>query len=401
MKRILTFSLAYLPYLGGAELAIQQLTDRIPDIEFHLVTLRFDSSWPKEEKIGNILVHRVGWGKRHTVASATFTPRFYFSKVFFVPLAAAEGLRLHRANHFDGAWAMMSYMVFPIVLMRALGARLPYAVTLQEGDTFERTFGRARIALFAPLLTYGFRRASAVQAISRFLGEWARARGFEGPVEIIPNGVDGKKFSRGISAEERSALRKKYSLRESDTVLFTASRLVHKNGVDLVIRALSALPFEVKFLIAGSGPERVALEVLVQELKLERRVVVAAQIDNAELPAHLHASDIFIRASRSEGQGIAFIEAMAAGLPVVAPLVGGIRDFLFDAVKNPGQEPTGFAVEPESPQSIAEVVQTILADQKAAARVAHRAQEMVLLNYDWDDLAKKMCDRVFAKLGHA
>ncbi|MEK7494227.1 MAG: hypothetical protein AAB630_03680, partial [Patescibacteria group bacterium] len=67
-KRILIFSLAYLPYAGGAELALQQITDRIGDIEFDLIALRFDRNLPRVERIGNITVYRVGFSKRRPTA---------------------------------------------------------------------------------------------------------------------------------------------------------------------------------------------------------------------------------------------------------------------------------------------------------------------------------------------
>ena len=61
VKRVLIFSLAYFPkHVGGAEVSIKEITDRISDIEFHMVTNRFDSTLPRVEKIGNVLVHRIG-----------------------------------------------------------------------------------------------------------------------------------------------------------------------------------------------------------------------------------------------------------------------------------------------------------------------------------------------------
>jgi len=62
-KKILIFSLAYYPkHVGGAEVALKEITDRIDPahIEFHMVTNRFDSTLPKTEKVGNVLVHRIG-----------------------------------------------------------------------------------------------------------------------------------------------------------------------------------------------------------------------------------------------------------------------------------------------------------------------------------------------------
>ena len=63
MKKILIFSLNYYPrFIGGAEVAIKEITNRIPseDIEFHVMTLRMDTNLPKEERIGNTIVHRIG-----------------------------------------------------------------------------------------------------------------------------------------------------------------------------------------------------------------------------------------------------------------------------------------------------------------------------------------------------
>ena len=60
-KRVLIFSLAYLPLAGGAELAIKNITDRIGDISFDLIALQFDSALPRREKIGNVTVHRIGF----------------------------------------------------------------------------------------------------------------------------------------------------------------------------------------------------------------------------------------------------------------------------------------------------------------------------------------------------
>lgn len=70
MKRVLIFSLAYYPrFVSGAEVAIEEITDRISptDIEFHMITLRFDRAEPPEELIGNVHVHHVGFGDRKSV----------------------------------------------------------------------------------------------------------------------------------------------------------------------------------------------------------------------------------------------------------------------------------------------------------------------------------------------
>jgi len=368
MKRVLIFSLAYYPHVGGAEVAIKEITDRILDIEFHMVTMRFSAADAREEKIGNSTVHRVGNGSS------------YLQKILFIPRAAAAAARWHRAQPFDAFWAMMSYMLFPIVLLRFTGLRNPYLLTLQEGDPWEHMFSRWFILPFRPLLSYGFKHASAVQTISTYLAAWARRMGYQGEASIIPNGVDVVYFGNG----QHQVLAKK------EMTLVTTSRLVHKNAIDNVIRALTLLPDSIHFMIYGVGPDEAMLKKLSKKIGVEGRVKFMGQVDHSELPRILGESDIFIRPSRSEGMGNSFIEAMAAGLPVIATQEGGIADFLFDAKRNPDKETTGWAVDKDSPEQIAEAVKDILAHPDQVARVIATAEKLVAEKYDWNLIASRM-----------
>ena len=401
MKRILIFSLAYYPrFVGGAEVAIKEITDRISpeEIEFHMVTLRFDSSLPRHSKEGNVFVHRVGFGRRNASVASTHHPLVYIDKVLFVPLAALAALRLHNAQHFDAWWAMMSYMVFPIVLLRIIGVRPPYVLTLEEGDPFEHVYGRAHIRFFEPLLRWGFRHASAVHAESTFLGTWARQWGFQGPLEVIPNGMDAERFKQMPPSELLEIIRTKIGKRGGETWLIHTGRLVHKNALDVCIRALPLLPEQVHLFMLGDGPDKEMLAELADELGVSARVHFHPYVSIEEVPNYLKSCDIFIRPSRSEGMGNSFIEAMAAGLPVIATQEGGIADFLFDAKRNPDKETTGWAVDMDSPEQIATVVKEILSDTAQTARVTATAKQLVFKDYDWDLIARKMrmlFDRLF------
>lgn len=368
MKRVLIFSLAYYPRVGGAEVAIKEITDRIRDIEFDMITLRFGQE-PRQEQVGRVVVHRVGWGGG------------YISKILFVPLAALKARKLHKRSPYDAAWAMMSYMLLPL---RLSGLKMPYVLTLQEGDTEEYMFSRLHIVPFMPMIDAGFKEARVVQAISTYLGEWARRRGFSGPLEVIPNGVDTKRFAGEPGVHE-------------GVTLVTTSRLVHKNGIDTVIRALPLIPV-VRFVIYGSGPEERMLKNLAQELKVENRAVFKGYVGHEDLPRALHAADIFVRPSRSEGMGNSFIEAFAAGLPVIATQEGGIADFLFDSKRNPDKPTTGWAVDKDSPEQIARAVGEILGNPEGTARVVKTAQELAVTKYDWDLIAHDMRERVFSKV---
>lgn len=400
MKRILIFSLAYYPrFVGGAEVAIKEITDRVPpeEIEFHMVTLRFDSTLPRHSKEGNIFVHRVGFGRRGASVASTHHPLVYIDKILFVPLAALVALRLHLQRRFNAWWAMMSYMVFPIVLLRIIGVRLPYILTLEEGDPFEYVYGRSHIRLFTPLLQWGFRHASAIHAESTFLGFWAREWGFQGPLEVIPNGMDAERFKQVLQSNLLEEVRTKIGKKEGETWLIHTGRLVHKNATDVVIRALPFLPEQVHLFMLGDGPDKSSLSNLADKLGVSSRVHFHSYVPLEEVSTYLKVCDIFIRPSRSEGMGNSFIEAMAAGLPVIGTQEGGIADFLFDAKRNPDKETTGWAVDTDSPEQIAVTVKEILSDSAQTARVTAIAKKLVFENYDWNRIARKMKE-LFARV---
>jgi glycosyltransferase involved in cell wall biosynthesis len=385
MKRVLIFSLAYIPHVGGAEIALKENTDRMPDIEFHMLTLNFGGETPTE-KIGNITVHRIGNGSS------------YFSKILFAPRAAFAAQNLNRTLQFDAFWAVMSYMLFPIILLRFMGLRVPYILTLQEGDPWEHMFSRWFIVPFRPLIYFGFRNASKIQAISMHLAVWAKRMGSLCHVEVIPNGFDVFWFNTNLSGQDRASFWSNHqSVNSNDAILITTSRLVKKNAIDTVIQALPLLT-NVSFVILGEGKEDVALKMLAIRLGVADRVYFFGSVNNSTVIQYLHSSDIFIRPSRSEGMGNSFIEAMAAGLPVIATQEGGIADFLFDAKRNPDKETTGWAVDVDSPEQIAEVVQDILAHPEQVARVRANALALVKEKYDWNLIATQM-RALFATLG--
>jgi glycosyltransferase involved in cell wall biosynthesis len=96
--------------------------------------------------------------------------------------------------------------------------------------------------------------------------------------------------------------------------------------------------------------------------------------------------------------GNSFVEAFAAGIPVIATQEGGIADFLFDAKRNPDRETTGWAVDKDSPEDIAKAVKNILAHPDAVARVTATAKALAFSDYDWDTIARAMREEVFSIL---
>ena len=153
-----------------------------------MVTLNF-SEEKREEKIGNVFVHRIGSGNGK------------WNKYWYQFFAAWEARSLHRKYHFDGIWAMMAHSCgIPAGIFKTLHPEVPYLLTLQEGDPLEHIERLARPVW--PLFKRGFTKADMVVAESTFLGRWARRMGFTGPLEVIPNNtkVGDTLYSAGGSA---------------------------------------------------------------------------------------------------------------------------------------------------------------------------------------------------------
>ena len=96
--------------------------------------------------------------------------------------------------------------------------------------------------------------------------------------------------------------------------------------------------------------------------------------------------------------GNSFVEAMAAGLPVIATQEGGIADFLFDEKRNPDKPVTGFAVDKDSPEQIAAQVKNIMEHPEKMRAVVATAKAIVMQKYDWNVIARDMREKVFEPL---
>jgi glycosyltransferase involved in cell wall biosynthesis len=231
-----------------------------------------------------------------------------------------------------------------------------------------------------------FKKADYITAISSDLKSRAKKNGAKATIEIIPNGVDVKNYELRITNYE---LRRKLGISDSEKIIITVSRLVKKNGVGDLIEAMSDLSENVKLIIIGEGELRDDLKSKILNLKLNNRVIMLGAINNESIPEYLAMADVFVRPSLSEGQGIAFLEAMAAGVPVIATPVGGIVDFLHDGE-------TGLFCEVHDPKSIAEKIKIYLENKELAEAIKVKAKEMVIKNYNWDLITKKI-DDVFNK----
>lgn len=377
-KRILIFSLVYFPrFIGGAEVAVKEITDRVPDASFDMVTLRTEHD--RNMKVGNVTIYGVG----PYCGGSGISQKILRSiiKHVYPFLALVKATKLHREYGYTHTWSIMaSYAGFAALFFKWRYPKILFLLTLQEGDPI--AYIKRRAFLVYPLFVEIFRRADTIQVISNYLATFAKDMGYSNEPVVIPNGVTIEHFSKDIPEEEIVGLQKKLGKQPEDIFIMTASRLVKKNGVKDIVEALVLLPKEYKLVVAGQGKLEKSLKSKVTNLKLEDRVIFVGFISHELLPLYLKASDIFVRPSLSEGLGNSFLEAMAAGIPVVGTPVGGIPDFLTD-------RETGIFCDPENPASIAKAVR-LYEDIKLKQKIIINAKELVIKKFDWDVIAQKM-----------
>lgn len=376
--RILIFSTAYFPLVGGAEIAFKEITDRIKDHQFDLITSRFSKKNSKKEKIGNITAYRVGFGMK-------------FDKYLLPILGHFKAKKLFKKNKYSLIWCInASQAGLAALFLKLKNPKTPFLLTLQEGSSKQRIFRRRWMVW--PLFKMIFKKADYIQAISKHLANYGKEMGAKCPIEVAPNGVDVKIFGKALtmSSEDRQALKEELSIKKDERVIITVSRLVSKNAVDDLIKSLQYLNFSMKLLILGVGPEEAKLKNLVKKLNLEKKVLFLGLIPPAEVPKYLAISNVFVRPSISEGFGNVFVEAMAAEVPVIGTPVGGILDFLEDGE-------TGLFCEPNNSKSIVQAIREIFGNKELTQRLIDNGQKLVEEKYSWNIIAKQM-NKIFNKL---
>lgn len=159
-------------------------------------------------------------------------------------------------------------------------------------------------------------------------------KGVEAPVGLLPTGIPEADYRP--DEREAARLRRRY-VGAADYLFCTVSRLAKEKNLAFQMQGLAhlkqALAQEGKcfrHLMIGDGPWRAALEAEIRRLGLSENIVLVGNVDNASIKNYHAASDLFLFTSRSETQGVALLEAMAVGRPVVAVEASGVRDVVED-----------------------------------------------------------------------
>ncbi len=174
----------------------------------------------------------------------------------------------------------------------------------------------------------------------------------------IHNGIDLEKINFLNKEEIKNKLDTKFKLPNSKFMIGTIANLYETKGLIYLIRATKILNKKIKdiiFVVIGEGFQRNLLEKEIKKLNLEKNFFLIGSLENAI--QYLPAFDIFCLPSIKEGFPYALIEAMAAGLPIVATSVGGMLEII-EPDKN------GLIVQPKKPRELATALEKLLNNQE-------------------------------------
>lgn len=194
-------------------------------------------------------------------------------------------------------------------------------------------------------------------------------------ISVVPTGIDLSKFERSrYSDMEVNELKERYNLKSEDKVMLYLGRVSQEKNIEEIIQAMPEYMEkrkEVKFVIVGNGPALEKLEKLVDQLKLKDRFVFTGSQPWDTIGLFYRLGDVFVSASRSETQGLTYIEAMASGLPVVAREDKCLEDILEEG-KN------GFSFVDR--QGLYQALDTILYIDKTTNFAVNSIQKVMMLS---------------------
>lgn len=227
---------------------------------------------------------------------------------------------------------------------------------------------------FAPVVTYSINESDGVTAVSSYLRqETLNHFDIQGEIEVIPNFVDAARFQRSNKQHFKQALCPK-----GEKVLVHVSNFRPVKRASDVVRVFHRLReegFALKLLLVGDGPDRMPTEHLARQLGVHEDIRFLGKQEPIE--EILSIADVFLMPSGSETFGLAALEAMACGVPVVASDIGGLPELIVEGV-------TGFLCPLGDVDALTDRTRRILTDEDLHARMAAAARSRAEGAFDLD-----------------
>ncbi len=206
------------------------------------------------------------------------------------------------------------------------------------------------------------------------------------PIHVVPSGIDVEMYARDKRAV-RDRIRHEYGIAAEETVILSIGRLAREKNIDELLRYLQRSERRHRMLIVGDGPYRQNLEQLAEELGIRDQLIFTGMVPPEQTADYYAAGDIFVSASRSETQGLTYMEAMASGLPLLCH-----ADDCLDGVVLDGQNGYLYRTEAEFERKLNALLQDAAMRRKMGVQAKNHMRKL----YSIDRFAKS-CLNVYSR----
>jgi glycosyltransferase involved in cell wall biosynthesis len=363
------------PHVGGVESHVEvvsaELARRGHDVT--VVTSRLEGT-PTVEARDGYVVRRVR--QRANLFTTPVTPALGAALDEVAPDVVHAHSPPPLSSYFASRWTRRHGVPFVLTYHCDLEIPMPGGATLVE--IYRRTLGRATV-----------RAADALVATTRTYAQTSRALWSRSDVHVVPNCVDTERFTPDGQGAER--VRRRHLIPASAPIALFVGRLTFHKGIEEFLRAAEGTG-DVVHLVVGDGPKREAFEAMAQASSARKRIVFAGRVDAADLPAYYRAASVGVlpSTSRLEAFGIAALECMASGRPVVVSDIPGVTEVIEPDV-------TGALAEPLDAADLAKKIVRLTRDAELAASMGKAARARVLERFTLGAVADQLED-IYGKL---
>jgi glycosyltransferase involved in cell wall biosynthesis len=364
------------PLKGGAENGALELSKCLVrrGHEVHVITPRYRRSWPREEKIDGIIVHRfftLGIPGLKKISEALHSIWPFFGIPSLLNKIKPDIIHLHYIL-FTGH-AGVSY---------SKKSKTPTVLTVVGNDVYDPFDIPADF-----LHSWNKKVANGVHHIAAsnsFVARVMREK-FSVPednVSVVPYGIDVNRFT---PLKNGFSFRDNLGIPKDATVVLTVQRLHERKEVHFFLEAAKYILEKKKdayFLVVGRGPEEKRLKQLAKETQIDKSVIFTGFVPDDKLVDVYRSADVFTFHTTYEGFGIVVLEAMATATPVVTTRAVGTEEIVTDGE-------TGILVLPRLPLELAKATLRVIENKELRTSLAANGRRSAIEKFSWEKIADR------------
>lgn len=374
---ILIINYEYPPLGGGGGSFARDLAEELAKKHNVDVLTSGFKDLKKEEISGGVRIFRVPVAKRRSLYSATIE-----SLLSFPFTSIPKGISLVKKKKYDVINTHFAVPTGPAGVVISYFSGVPNVLSLHGSDIYNPVRGSSpeKHAVLRWAVRCSLKEASRVIANSQAIK--TKAENIYRPgrkIDIVPLGMRILE----VLPPDRGAL----SMKPDGLYLTSIGRMAKVKGYGILIKAVKVLKekgIDVHLILIGDGPQRKALQELSEKLGLSSSIKFTGWLESDEKFKFLAASDIYVMSSIHEGFGVVLLEAMAAGVPIIATDQGGQTDIIKDSR-------SGILIPPGKAEKLAEAVLSLAKDPKKRENISTFNKSYVK-EYDISRIAERYLD---------